>query len=104
MRYGLSASNRGIFKDRCSFPAQSSVHDEVALLHRVLQEYELPTPRECMFLERGDSDVYQVHMVGPSFYLGIYRPPHPTERAETEARLVAKFLEQGASVAADGRA
>jgi len=100
MRYGLSESNRGNLADRSSFPAQSSVLDEVALLHRVVREYELPTPTDCMFLERGDSDVYQIHTVGPAFYLKIYRPPHPTERAEAEARLVAKLLQHGASVVA----
>jgi Ser/Thr protein kinase RdoA (MazF antagonist) len=100
MRYGLSESNRGNFVDRSSFPAQSSVLDEAALLHRVVREYELPTPRDCMFLERGDSDVYQIHTVGPAFYLKVYRPPHPTERAEAEARLVSKLLQHGASVVA----
>jgi Ser/Thr protein kinase RdoA (MazF antagonist) len=100
MRYGLSESNRGSFVDRSSFPAQSSVLDEVALLHRVVREYELPTPRDCIFLERGDSDVYQIHTVGPAFYLKVYRPPHPAEQAEAEARLVAKLLRHGASVVA----
>jgi Ser/Thr protein kinase RdoA (MazF antagonist) len=100
MRYGLSESNRGNFIDRSSFPAQSSVLDEAALLHRVVGEYELPTPRACLFLERGDADVYQIHTIGPAFYLKIYRPPHPIERAEAEARLVAKLLQHGASVVA----
>lgn len=100
MRYGLSESNRGNFGDRACFPAQSSVLDEEALLRRVVHEYELPTPRDCLFLERGDSDVYQIHTIGPMFYLKIYRPPHPTEQAEAEARLVTKLLHQGASVVA----
>jgi Ser/Thr protein kinase RdoA (MazF antagonist) len=76
------------------------VLDEAALLHRVVREYELPTPRDCVFLERGDSDVYQIHTVGPAFYLKIYRPPHPAERAEAEACLVAKLRQHGASVVA----
>jgi Ser/Thr protein kinase RdoA (MazF antagonist) len=70
------------------------------LFHRVVCEYELPTPRDCIFLERGDADVYRIHTTGPPFYLKIYRPPHPTEQAEAEARLVAKLLQHGASVVA----
>jgi Ser/Thr protein kinase RdoA (MazF antagonist) len=100
MRYGLLQSNRGNFVDRSSFPAQSSVLDEVALLHRVVYDYGLPTPRYCIFLERGDADVYRIHTIGPAFYLKVYRPPHPMEQAEAEARLVAKLLQHGASVVA----
>jgi Ser/Thr protein kinase RdoA (MazF antagonist) len=100
MRYGLFESNRGSFADRTAFPAQSSVLDEQALLHRVVPQYGLPTPTDCLFLERGDSDVYQVHTVGPTFYLKIYRPPHPTGQTEAEGRLVAALAAHGASVVA----
>ena len=98
MRYGLAESNRGNFEDRVSFPSQSSVLDEEALFHRVVPQYNLPTPTDCRFFERGDSDVYQIRTVGPTFYLKIYRPPHPTVRAEAEGRLVTKLLRHGASV------
>jgi Ser/Thr protein kinase RdoA (MazF antagonist) len=98
MRYGLAQSNRGSYADRTAFPAQSSVLDEEALFHRVVPQYKLPAPGDCLFLERGDSDVYVIHTAGPTFYLKIYRPPHPTARAEMEGRLVADLLRYGASV------
>jgi len=99
MRYGLLASNRGEFADRTSFPAQSSVLDEAALLDRIVPEYRLPTPSSCLFFCRGDSDVYQVVSAeGETFYLKIYRPPHTVEMAEAEGRLVGRLLENGASV------
>ena len=99
MRYGLSHANRGDFSDRRCFPTQSSVLDEEALLHRVVPEYDIPHPVCCVFLSRGDADIYQVHTTGPTFYLKVYRPPNPTlVEAETEARLVCGLSERGASV------
>lgn len=99
MRYGLLASNRGDFADRTSFPAQSSVLDEAALLHRVVPEYRLPPVSSCLFFCRGDSDIYRVVSTeGETFYLKIYRPPHTVEMAEAEGRLVGRLLENGASV------
>ena len=98
MRYGLSASNRGDFADRTSFPAQSSVLDEEALFHRIVPLYDLPTAESCVFFSRGDADVYQIGTVGPTYYLKIYRPPDPLEKAEAEARLVTQLLANGASV------
>jgi Ser/Thr protein kinase RdoA (MazF antagonist) len=84
------------------------VLDEEALYHRWVPQYDLPTPVDCLFLERGDADIYQVHTIGPTFYLKIYRPPHPVEQAEAEARLVMALLGHGADVVAavprrDGR-
>jgi len=99
MRYGLSSSNRQDFADRTCFPAQSSVLDEEALLRRVVPEYDRPEPTSCTFFSRGDSDVYQVRTVGPTYYLKVYRPPNPTiPEAEAEARLVRSLAEHGASV------
>jgi Ser/Thr protein kinase RdoA (MazF antagonist) len=100
MRYGLSASNRGDFADRTSFPAQSSVLDEEALFHRVVPQYQLLSAEGCVFFSRGDADVYQIRTVGPTYYLKIYRPPDPVEKAEAEGRLVTQLLEHGASVVA----
>jgi Ser/Thr protein kinase RdoA (MazF antagonist) len=98
MRYGLSASNHGDFADRASFPAQSSVLDEEALFHRIVPQYQLPSAESCVFFSRGDSDVYQISTVGPTYYLKIYRPPDPVEKGEAEGRLVTRLLEHGASV------
>jgi Ser/Thr protein kinase RdoA (MazF antagonist) len=98
MRYGLSASNRGDFADRISFPAQSSVLDEEALFPRIVPLYDLPPAVSCMFFSRGDSDIYKISTVGASYYLKIYRPPHTVEKGEAEGRLVVRLLENGASV------
>lgn len=98
MRYGLSASNHGNFADRTSFPSQSSVLDEEALFRRIVPQYQLPSARSCVFFSRGDSDVYQISTVGPTYYLKIYRPPDPVQKGETEGRLVTRLLEHGASV------
>jgi len=101
MRYGLLASNRGDFADRTSFPAQSSVLDEEALLDRIVPQYRIPPASSCFFFCRGDSDVYQiVSTEGETFYLKIYRPPHTVEMAEAEGQLVRRLLENGASVVA----
>jgi len=101
MRYGLSNSNRQDFADRTCFPAQSSVLDEEALFRRVVPQYDIPEPESCVFFSRGDSDIYQVRAASSTYYLKIYRPPHPTLlEAEAEARLVRDLSEQGASVVA----
>ena len=100
MRYGLSESNGGLFGDRTCFPAQSSVLDEEALLQRVVPEYDISAAKDCLFFSRGDPDIYQVHTVGPTFYLKVYRPPHPAAQAEAEAHLVADLSRHGASVVA----
>ena len=98
MRYGLDASNQGAFDDRVCFPAQSSVLDEEALLRRVIPDYDIPVPRDCLFFSRGDSDIYQVQTVGPTFYLKVCRPPFLRARAEAEAHLLADLSANGASV------
>jgi Ser/Thr protein kinase RdoA (MazF antagonist) len=100
MRYGLFESNEGLFGDRTCFPAQSSVLDEEALLHRIVPEYDVPAAKDCRFFSRGDSDIYQVHTIGPTFYLKVYRPPYTAAQAEAEARLVADLKLHGASVVA----
>ena len=98
MRYGLDASNCGNFDDRTCFPAQSSVLDEEALLRRVAVEYDIPSPQACLFFCRADSDIYRVHTAGPTYYLKVYRPPHPLAWVESEARLVAELAELGVPV------
>jgi Ser/Thr protein kinase RdoA (MazF antagonist) len=79
----------GLEKDRCSFPAQSSVLDEVALFKRVVPLYEVKKPRTCRFLTRGDADIYRIWTDTHCYYLKIYRPPEPVSRVEAEGRFVA---------------
>ena len=98
MRYGLSASNRGDYADRCAFPAQSSVLDEHAVLERIVPQYQLPSVRECVFFSRGDSDIYQLRTSESTYYLKIYRPPDSPAKGEAEGILVNALLAQGASV------
>jgi len=98
MRFGLDSANSGNHDDRECFPAQSSVLDEVALLERIAVEYDIPVPRACVFFARGDSDVYKVHTDGPTYYMKIYRPPHPLAWAESEARLVVDLAADGVPV------
>ena len=98
MRYGLTESNRGNHEDRKGFPAQSSVLDEEALLHRVVSEYPLVDPESCRFFSRGDSDVYRVPVAHDVYYLKIYRPPHTQALAEAEAEFVSDLHAHGAPV------
>jgi Ser/Thr protein kinase RdoA (MazF antagonist) len=100
MRYGLAESNSGHFSNRTAFPAQSSVLDEEALFHRVVMEYDIPTPKDCIFFSRGDSDIYRVHTAGPTFYLKVYRPPYSAAKAEAEARLLADLAVHGVGLVA----
>ncbi len=97
-RYGLAMSNSGQFGDRTVFPAQSSVLDEEALFQRILPEYKIDGPRNCIFFYRGDSDVYRVDTAGPTYYLKIYRPPVSIAYTEAEALLVDELARNGANV------
>lgn len=98
MRYGLDESNKGRAANRSSFPAQSSVLDEDALLERVVPDYEVAGPVQCTFFARGDSDVYKVHTEGPVYYLKAYRPPRQKSRAEAEAQFVSDLAGNGIRV------
>ena len=94
-----SVYTSGNHDDRVCFPAQSCVLDEVALLERVSGEYDIPAPMACVFFARGDSDVYKVHTENSTYYMKVYRPPHPLAWAESEARLVVDLADAGAAVA-----
>lgn len=98
MRYGLSTSNARDYRDRKTFPAQSTVLDEEAVLERLVPQYALPDVASCHFFSRGDADIYCLQTVGASFYLKIYRPPDSLEKAEAEGVLVNALHAQGASV------
>lgn len=98
MRYGLDALETGGHGDRLAFPAQSSVLDEEALLHRVVCEYMIPAPARCRFFSRGDSDVYRVFTAPGRFYLKVYRPPQTRERCEAEAEFVVALASRGVRV------
>ena len=74
MRLGIPDVTPQTAADRAAFPAQSSVLDEQALLHRVLPLFDLPTPaRSCRFFTRADSDIYRVETDDGVAYLKIRR-------------------------------
>ena len=98
MRFGLEIPYGNAHGDRTTFPAQSSVLDEEALLHRVVGDYDIPSPQACLFLSRGDSDVYRIYTEGPRYYLKVYRPPHSLAWAESEARFVTGLSHLGIPV------
>ena len=87
MRYGL-ADNKNSYSNGVVFPVQSSVLDEEALFSDIVKEYCIPTPDTCLFLTRGDADIYRVKTATANFYLKIYRPPQALELTEAEALFV----------------
>ncbi len=97
MRYGL-VDYESRNSDRVSFPVQSSVLDEEALLSRVAKDYRIPTPDSCRFLTRGDADIYRLKTATGNFYLKVYRPPHSLELAEAEASFVLALSASGIPV------
>jgi Ser/Thr protein kinase RdoA (MazF antagonist) len=88
----------GVEEDRSSFPAQSSVLDEVALFERVVPLYDIRKPRTCRFLTRGDADIYRIRTDKQCYYLKTYRPPEPLSRVEAEGRFVADLASSGVPV------
>src|SRR6266487_3963517 len=89
MRFGIPDVTPQTAADRAAFPAQSSVLDEQALLHRVLPLYDLPTAaRSCRFFTRADSDIYRIETDDGVAYLKIRRPPIDKARCEAEAQLL----------------
>lgn len=97
MRYGLADDGNSRL-DGASFPVQSSVLDEEALLSRVVLDYRIPTPNSCRFLTRGDADIYRVKTATSDFYLKVYRPPQSLELAEAEASFVSALSAAGIPV------
>lgn len=97
MRYGL-VDHENHPQDRPSFPTQSSVLDEEALLARVVGDYCIPTPDSCRFPTRGDADIYRVKTAESDFYLKVYRPPQSLEVAEAEASFVSALSASGVPV------
>jgi Ser/Thr protein kinase RdoA (MazF antagonist) len=84
--------------DRSSFPAQSSVLDQEALFYRIVPLYDLPSPRTCEFLTRGDSDIYMISTDAGPYYLKIRRPPVDGGWCDAEARTVVDLASAGLPV------
>jgi Ser/Thr protein kinase RdoA (MazF antagonist) len=97
MRYGLVDYGNSRLGGT-SFPVQSSVLDEEALLSRVVKDYCIPRPDSCRFLTRGDTDIYRVKAATSNFYLKVYRPPQSLELTEAEASFVSALSASGIPV------
>jgi len=98
VRFGIADITPTTCGDRSGFPAQSSVLDEQAIFHRVVPLYDLPAPRSCAFLTRGDSDIYRIETATGPYYLKIRRPPVDAAICEAEAQLVAALADAGLPV------
>jgi len=71
-----------------------------ALMQKVLPEYCIDTPLECLFWERGANDTYQVRCVDERYFLRIYRSgAYPREANEFEVEALNYLHQQGFPVA-----
>ncbi len=81
---------------RCSY---STINPD-ELMAKVIPEYSIDTPLECLFWERGANDTYQVRCADAHYFLRIYRHgAFPREANEFEAEVLSYLHQQGFSVA-----
>lgn len=67
---------------KCSY---STINPD-ELMAKVIPEYAIDTPLECLFWERGANDTYQVRCANARYFLRIYRHgAFPREANEFEA-------------------
>ena len=66
------------------------------LMAKVIPEYCIDSPLECLFWERGANDTYQVRCADAQYYLRVYRcGAFPREAVEFEAETLAYLHQQG---------
>jgi len=71
-----------------------------ALMQKVLPEYCISTPLECVFWEGGANDTYQVRCADDRYFLRIYRSgAYPREANEFEAEALNYLHQHGFPVA-----
>lgn len=81
---------------KCSYSTISS--DEV--MAKVIPEYTIDTPLECLFWQRGANDTYQVRCADAHYFLRIYRHgAFSREANEFEAEALSYLHQQGFPVA-----
>lgn len=81
---------------KCSY---STIRPE-ELLEKVIPDYSIDTPLECLFWERGANDTYQVRCADAQYFLRIYRHlAFPREANEFEAEVLSYLHQQGIPVA-----
>ena len=85
-----------ITKLNCSYSTLSSAD----LMANVIPEYDIDTPLECLFWERGANDTYQVRCADAHYFLRVYRHgAFPREANEFEAEALSYLHQQGFPVA-----
>jgi Ser/Thr protein kinase RdoA (MazF antagonist) len=70
------------------------------LMDKVIPDYCIESPLECLFWERGANDTYKVCCADADYFLRIYRhAAYPREANEFEAEVLCFLNEQGLPVA-----
>jgi len=81
---------------QCSY----STVDPRELMTKVLPEYCIDSPLECLFWERGANDTYQVRCADGLYFLRVYRcGAYPRDAVEFEAEALNYLHQQGFPVA-----
>lgn len=77
-----------------------STIDPSELMAKVVPEYCVDSPLECLFWERGANDTYQIRCATTRYFLRVYRcGAFPREAIEFEAEALTYLQQQGFSVA-----
>ncbi len=85
-----------VTKLKCSY---STINPD-ELMAKVIPEYSIDTPLECLFFERGANDTYQVRCANASYFLRVYRHgAFPREANEFEAEALNYLHQKGFPVA-----
>ncbi len=80
----------------CSY----STVDASELLRRVVSQYRVEQPLECVLWQRGANDTYRVQCADATYFLRIYRPDaYPREAMEFEAEFLAYLQQKNVPVA-----
>ncbi len=80
----------------CSYSTVSSKE----LLEKVIPDYCIDNPRQCIFWERGSNDTYQIKCDKAVYFLRLYRSgAFPREATEFEAEVLHYLHQQGFPVA-----
>lgn len=81
---------------KCSY---STINPD-ELMAKVIPQYAIDTPLECLFWERGANDTYQVRCANARYFLRVYRHgAFPREANEFEAEVLSYLHQQGFPVA-----
>lgn len=82
----IEDERNSVSERRATFPSQSSILDQDALLPWAALRYAAASVESCEFLSRGDADIYRVVTTTGCHDLNVYRPPRRRAHAEAEVR------------------